>query len=289
MNTQESQGAAAISRRDMLRRSAVLGGALAVAAPTVQSFARPAFASTPRDVTGDFSNLYIVVCVNEVLYTFKYVKGGSTLDEGGNWATAPGQPGWTDCDLYDTYDDNDDNRLADVGLTQDDLFATVQLTTGDVYVAINCAFEKTINDEAVPFNAQVFGAAYTEGGLPCIDFSGDVDTRNGFTASATTKEVRLSTTGNTAGGSCPTCATPTAGESLEQPEPLSEDDLQEEPDEEVNTTADDGEESSSAENLEDREASPDDDGDEKTEPKEKPKAESHEAEGEDEDENETNE
>jgi len=86
MNRLESQqGAAAISRRDMLRRSAVLGGALAVAAPAVQSFARPAFAATPDDLA-NLSSVYIVYRCND----------GDTFGlkwEGGPWFGVSGTDG----------------------------------------------------------------------------------------------------------------------------------------------------------------------------------------------------
>lgn len=58
------QGQGGLDRRQLLRRGAIVGGTLVWAAPTVQAFAKPAFAQTgspPPDSTGkDLS--YVVVC-----------------------------------------------------------------------------------------------------------------------------------------------------------------------------------------------------------------------------------
>jgi len=110
MNRLESQqGAAAISRRDMLRRSAVLGGALVVAAPAVQSFARPAFASTPD--LADLSSVYIVYkCADGTTYGLKWTNGtwsgvsgddglftSGQCDDDGLALYPPDEPGDPDC------------------------------------------------------------------------------------------------------------------------------------------------------------------------------------------------
>ena len=51
--TQPELGTPAVSRRDMLRRSALVGGALVWTAPAVQTLAAPAFAAAGSDTPGE--------------------------------------------------------------------------------------------------------------------------------------------------------------------------------------------------------------------------------------------
>ena len=72
-----------ISRRDAIRRGAVLGGALVWTVPAVQSITRPAFAGTPKAL---FSYAALVVCDGEGRYAQAKYEADS-----GDWEVDPGQ------------------------------------------------------------------------------------------------------------------------------------------------------------------------------------------------------
>ena len=98
-----------LSRRDLLRRGAIVGGTLVWAAPAVQTLARPAFgqtAGTPEDGQGrDFSYVALrYTCGGAGPYAIKFDfgtdGGGNPVVEKcstGNFRTPRGQN--TDCDF----------------------------------------------------------------------------------------------------------------------------------------------------------------------------------------------
>ncbi|MDX1621292.1 MAG: hypothetical protein R3320_09895 [Nitriliruptorales bacterium] len=90
-----------ISRRDVLRRGAIVGGALVWTAPTVQTLGmRAAFAAdddttgSPRGTGQDISYLAAVIqCPQDQYWKFKIDDDG-TVEHGGNLPCCPYPPNW---------------------------------------------------------------------------------------------------------------------------------------------------------------------------------------------------
>jgi hypothetical protein len=93
--TDELIPAEGISRRDMLKRSAVVGGASAMvwAAPSLTTFSARALGSTGTELTGWSFVAFVVKC-GETYYPVKWDRGGG-YTAGGNLPFCQGLPFYT--------------------------------------------------------------------------------------------------------------------------------------------------------------------------------------------------
>lgn len=96
MESEPSPGSRGITRREMLKRSAIVGGTLAWAAPAVQTLAQPAFAATIGSAL-QYSFVGVILDCGGTYYRMKWNDpSGSNL--------APSACGkWTDDKCSDTF------------------------------------------------------------------------------------------------------------------------------------------------------------------------------------------
>lgn len=84
LTTGEPEG---LSRRSLMKRGAIVGGALVWAAPMVQTIARPAFAATsPPPTPGGISFVALIINCGGTTYRIKFDAGATTPECGTTFA-----------------------------------------------------------------------------------------------------------------------------------------------------------------------------------------------------------
>jgi len=115
MTERETPQQGGLSRRDMLKRSAVVGGALVWTTPAVQSLAGPAFAS---EATVQFDESSYVAMVVEDSDGNKLRVKWENDNGGGSWEPSPGEPpGQMECKgQVEHWKDAEDADGGDLGI-----------------------------------------------------------------------------------------------------------------------------------------------------------------------------
>ena len=156
MTERETPQQGGLSRRDMLKRSAVVGGALVWTTPAVQSLMPAAHAGT--EAPSGWSNFTFVFTYDGTKYQAKYENGGGVPD---GWENSPGG---RNCVEGSGYNDSDRDKVNGGGFF-----------SGPSFQDDKAVFTLR-SDKDVDKLTELKGGTFEAGSCLVSDVKGDLDT-----------------------------------------------------------------------------------------------------------------